>query len=68
MEHYCQRRVRASGSFAEYAVYPESAIYVLPDDISLETAALLEPLSVAVHAIDLANCCLRLSLAGDGGR
>ena len=55
MEHFCQQRIPASGSFAEYAVYPESAIYILPDDISLEIGALLEPVSVAVHAIDLAN-------------
>lgn len=55
MEHFCRRRIPASGSFAEYAVYPESAMYVLPDDISLEIGALLEPVSVAVHAIDLAN-------------
>jgi (R,R)-butanediol dehydrogenase / meso-butanediol dehydrogenase / diacetyl reductase len=55
MEHFCQRRIPASGSFAEYAVYPESAIYILPDDVSLEIGALLEPTSVAVHAIDLAN-------------
>jgi (R,R)-butanediol dehydrogenase/meso-butanediol dehydrogenase/diacetyl reductase len=55
MEHFCRRRIPASGSFAEYAVYPESAMYVLTDDISLEIGALLEPVSVAVHAIDLAN-------------
>src|SRR4030042_992564 len=42
MEHFCRRRIPAAGSFAEYAVYPESAMYVLPDDISLEIGALLE--------------------------
>ncbi len=52
MEHFCQSAKEASGSFAEYAVYPESAIYPLTDDISLEVGSLLEPVSVAVHAID----------------
>jgi (R,R)-butanediol dehydrogenase/meso-butanediol dehydrogenase/diacetyl reductase/L-iditol 2-dehydrogenase len=55
MEHFCTNPDRASGSFAEYAVYPESAIYALPDGISLEEGCFLEPVSVAVHAIDIAG-------------
>jgi len=55
MEHFCINSARASGSFAEYAVYPESAIYTLPDNISLEVGSFLEPVSVAVHAIDIAG-------------
>lgn len=55
MEHYCQDVIPASGSYAEYAIYHKSAIYGLPDNISLELGALLEPVSVAVHTIDLAN-------------
>lgn len=55
MEHFCQDQARASGSFAEYAVYPESAIYALPDDISLEAGCFIEPVSVAIHAIDIAG-------------
>jgi len=55
MEHYCLQPKRASGSFAEYAVYPESAIYALPDAISLEIGCFLEPVAVAVHAIDIAG-------------
>ncbi len=55
MEHFCVHGEGASGSFAEYAVYPESAIYLLPDDLSCEIGALLEPVSVAVHAIDRAH-------------
>jgi len=55
MEHYCQAVIPATGSYAEYAVYHKSAIYALPDNVSLEEGALLEPVSVAVHTIDLAN-------------
>jgi len=55
MEHFCRSAEGASGSFAEYAVYPESAVYPLTDDISLEVGSLLEPVSVAVHAIDQAK-------------
>lgn len=55
MEHYCQDVIHASGSYAEYAVYHKSAVYALPDNISLEVGSLLEPVSVAVHTIDLAD-------------
>ncbi|MEE8413225.1 MAG: alcohol dehydrogenase catalytic domain-containing protein, partial [Dehalococcoidales bacterium] len=55
MEHYCQAVIPATGSYAEYAVYHKSAVYALPDNVSLEVGSLLEPVSVAVHTIDLAN-------------
>jgi 2-desacetyl-2-hydroxyethyl bacteriochlorophyllide A dehydrogenase len=55
MEHFCQHAIPASGAYAEYAVYDESAIYALPDSISFEHGAMLEPVSVAVHTIDIAN-------------
>ena len=55
MEHFCLHPIPASGGYAEYAVYDEAAIYALPDSISFEHGALLEPVSVAVHTIDLAN-------------
>jgi len=55
MEHFCRSGHHATGAYAEYAIYSEPAVYLLPDDISLEIGALLEPVSVAVHAIDVAN-------------
>ena len=38
------------GSFAQYVVHPADFAYKLPDDVSLEEGALLEPLSVGIHA------------------
>jgi (R,R)-butanediol dehydrogenase/meso-butanediol dehydrogenase/diacetyl reductase len=67
MEHFCRRGEGATGSFAEYAVYPESAIYPLSDDISLEIGSMLEPVSVAVHAIDQARVHTGSSVAICGG-
>ena len=67
MEHFCRHGTGASGSFAEYAVYPESAVYPLSDDISLEIGSLLEPVSVAVHAIDRSNVYPGSSIAICGG-
>jgi (R,R)-butanediol dehydrogenase/meso-butanediol dehydrogenase/diacetyl reductase/L-iditol 2-dehydrogenase len=67
MEHYCRTAEGSSGCFAEYAVYPESAIYPLTDDISMEEGAMLEPVSVAVHAIDQAKVTTGSSVAIAGG-
>ena len=55
MEHFCTDVSIATGAFAEYAVYKESCVYPLPDALSMERGALLEPLSVVVHTIDLAD-------------
>ena len=66
MEHFCARGEEASGAFAEYAIYPESALYPLPDDISFEIGSLLEPVSIAVHAIDQANIHPGSSMAISG--
>jgi L-iditol 2-dehydrogenase len=42
---------RQHGCFAEYAVVPEHIIYPLPDGLAFEHAAMIEPVSVAVHAV-----------------
>jgi 2-desacetyl-2-hydroxyethyl bacteriochlorophyllide A dehydrogenase len=55
MENFCQHRVPATGSYADYAVYRESCIYPIPDNMSFETSALLEPTSVAVHTVDIGD-------------
>lgn len=39
------------GSFGEYIVVPENTIVKLPDSISYEQGALIEPLAVGVHAV-----------------
>lgn len=41
---------RRDGGFAEYVCVPAGNLTVLPEDISYEEAAMLEPLAVAVHA------------------
>ncbi len=46
---------RRAGAFAEYVVVPARIIYRLPQTVSFPEAALLEAVSVAVHAISLAE-------------
>ncbi len=42
---------RCNGGFAEYCAVPEWNLIELPDNVTYEQAAMLEPMSVAVHAI-----------------
>jgi len=43
------------GSFAEYVIAPEDIVYKLPEGLSFEEGALVEPLAVGVHAVHLAG-------------
>lgn len=42
---------RQDGSFAEYVAVPVQNVLELPENVSFEQAAMLEPMSVAIHAI-----------------
>ncbi|MBD5496993.1 MAG: galactitol-1-phosphate 5-dehydrogenase [Lachnospiraceae bacterium] len=42
---------RRDGGFAEYVAVPAANLIVLPDHVSFEAAAMLEPMAVAVHAM-----------------
>ncbi|MCR5474591.1 MAG: galactitol-1-phosphate 5-dehydrogenase [Lachnospiraceae bacterium] len=50
---------RSNGAFAEYVVVPEWNLIGLPDEVSFEAAAMLEPMAVAVHAIRQLDLPLR---------
>lgn len=42
---------RCNGGFAEYVAVPEKNLIALPEGVGFEEAAMLEPMSVAVHAM-----------------
>ena len=56
MEHFCERVTPFTGVMAEYGSFKESLVFALPDDLPLDVGAFLEPLSIAVHTIDIAKC------------
>ncbi|MEZ6090727.1 MAG: galactitol-1-phosphate 5-dehydrogenase [Pirellulaceae bacterium] len=43
---------RRYGAFAEYVAVPRHIVYALPESVSFEHAALIEAISVAVHAVE----------------
>src|SRR5579875_3184935 len=46
---------RRQGAFAEYVVVPKRVVHPLPANLPFPEAAMVEPLSVAVHAVSLAQ-------------
>ena len=44
---------RQDGAFAEYIAVPAHILYKLPDNVTFAQASLVEPLSVALHAVNL---------------
>jgi len=51
---------RRHGAFAEFVAVPQRILYRLPDNLSFDQAAMVEAVSVAVHAVK------RTPLAADG--
>lgn len=47
------KEYRRHGAFAEYVVVPEHILYKIPDSVSFEQAAMVEPVAVSAHAVDL---------------
>ena len=67
MAQFCERRTPVSGAMAEYAIYKESIVFPLPESLPLDVGALLEPLSIAVHSVDLAQMKIGDSVIITGG-
>lgn len=49
--HYDYLGSRSDGGFAEYVAVPVRNLIEIPDGISMEAAAMLEPASVGIHAL-----------------
>lgn len=54
---------RGQGAFTPFFVAPEERVFRLPDNVSYETGALIEPLAVAIHAVKNARLSLGHSTA-----
>lgn len=59
---------RRNGAFAEYLVVPARNLYRLPDNLTFEQAAMVEPVSVALHGVNLLNMTPgdRVAVVGTG--
>lgn len=50
---------RQHGAFAEYVAVPEHILYKIPEKVSFEQAAMVEPVAVAMHAVSLSSVVLQ---------
>ena len=46
---------RQNGAFAEFVAVPAHILYAIPENISFEQAAMVEAVSVAVHAVEISQ-------------
>jgi L-iditol 2-dehydrogenase len=46
---------RRHGAYAEYVNVPQHILYKLPDNVSFTQAAMVEPVAVAAHAVELSS-------------
>ncbi len=53
----CQE-FRRAGAFAEFVTVPERILYPLPDSLSFQKAAMIEAISVGVHAVEITPVAL----------
>jgi L-iditol 2-dehydrogenase len=49
---------RCHGAFAEYVAVPQHILYRLSDAVSFRQAAMVEPVAVAMHAVNITRVCL----------
>lgn len=52
-DHYFAGQAPQDGALRQYMCWPEEYLFPIPDNISDEAGALLEPLGVALHTVDL---------------
>ena len=52
-DDYCRH-----GAFAEFVAVPRHVLYRLPEAVSFQHAAMVEPLSIALHAVNRTRVCL----------
>ena len=61
--HYDYLGSRSDGAFSEYVVAPEENLIRIPDEVSLEEAAMTEPAAVSLHALKRGQCGVGQTIA-----
>lgn len=67
-ENYNYLGSRCDGGFAEYVTVPQWNLLEIPEGISFESAAMLEPAAVAIHALKKVGCLFgkKVLITGSG--
>jgi L-iditol 2-dehydrogenase len=62
-DNFTQLGIHTDGTFAEYVKAPVSLLHKLPDNLSFEEGAFIEPVSCVIHAAKAMDACLGSSVA-----
>lgn len=67
-DEFTQLGIHTDGTFAEYVKAPAALVHILPDNLSFEAGAFIEPVSCVIHAAKALDAQQGSSLAiiGDG--
>lgn len=57
---------KRDGAFAGFVAVPQHILYKLPENVSFEHAAMVEPVAVALHALNLTNISVNDSVVVGG--
>jgi threonine dehydrogenase-like Zn-dependent dehydrogenase len=60
---FTQLGIHTDGTFAEYVKAPAALLHKLPDNMSFEEGAFIEPVSCVIHAAKAMDACLGSSVA-----
>jgi (R,R)-butanediol dehydrogenase/meso-butanediol dehydrogenase/diacetyl reductase/L-iditol 2-dehydrogenase len=66
-QQYCTGIRGMSPGMSEYVVWNENQVFKIPDSVTLRTACMLEPVSIAVRVCDKANIKVGERVAIQGG-
>jgi len=62
-DSFTQLGIHTDGTFAEFVKAPASLLHKLPDNMSFEEGAFIEPVSCVIHAAKAMDACLGSSVA-----
>jgi threonine dehydrogenase-like Zn-dependent dehydrogenase len=62
-DSFTQLGIHTDGTFAEYVKAPASQVHILPENLSYEAGAFIEPVSCVIHAAKAMDACLGSSVA-----
>ncbi|OGN92573.1 MAG: alcohol dehydrogenase [Chloroflexi bacterium RBG_19FT_COMBO_49_13] len=62
-DSFTQLGIHTDGTFAEYVKAPAALLHKLPDNMSFEEGAFIEPVSCVIHAAKAMDACLGSSVA-----
>ncbi len=66
-EQFCTSMTGTSAAMSDYIVVREQAVHKLPENCSMQRGALTEPISVALHGIDMCHIRPGMTVGISGG-